>query len=115
MFTLFTLALALSAALPGAQNSANRVRYRIGFEEEADLRVWGGLPAGVRLDRLPDGTQALCVEREGEGLEGSVMLRMPLPLDQVRGRRLQIEARLCAEGVAKPPNVWNGVNQKSAF
>jgi hypothetical protein len=109
MFTLFTLALALSAVLSGAQTSASRVLYRTGFEEEASLKVWGDLPAGVRLDRLPDGTKALRVEREGEGLEGSVMLRMPLPLDQVRGRRLQIEARLRAEGVAKPPNVWNGV------
>ena len=40
---------------------------------------------------------------------GSASIRLPLPVEKIRGARLRCSARILARDVGRPPNPWNGV------
>lgn len=83
---------------------------RFTFEESGALAVWEGTgEPEIRLDTASDGTRSLRVERVTAEGAGTRTVRTRLPLDRLCGSRVRVEARVKAEGVAPPPNPWNGI------
>lgn len=80
------------------------------FEGPAAGEPWQGLAEpNARLTSGWQNSQSLAIERPSSQARGSVMVQTPLSLDQLRGTRVRVEAMIKAEGVAKPPQAWNGV------
>jgi hypothetical protein len=84
--------------------------FQANFDAADALRSWSGSrDAGVRLASGYRGSQSLVVELPAKDGPGHRMIRMSLPIAELRGTRVKVEAMLKAEGVAKPPQPWNGV------
>jgi len=95
--------------LPIGARTAERMVFEERFEGSDALRPWQSVPSGVRLAEGRGGTQGLLVERSPEVGSGSTMVRLRLSAERMKGERLVCEAYIRAEGVAKPPQPWNGV------
>lgn len=81
----------------------------LNFRGDNPLSGWTPLQPGMSFVAGSDDGVVLAMERRVDQGPGSFMIRRSMPLDQLRGRRIRCEARVRAEGVAVPPNVWNGV------
>jgi len=104
---LLTLGMAETAS--AAQLAKGRVVFEESFDGAEPLKRWrGGTGAGVGLVDGPAG-KAACIERPATQGPGGAGIQIPLPVETIRGVRLRCTARVRAEKVAKPPNVWNGV------
>ncbi|CAN5798976.1 hypothetical protein BH09VER1_BH09VER1_48580 [soil metagenome] len=79
-----------------------------GFESPDVLTVWRSEGAGVAEVREigPGGGHALRVELKARG---NHLVRLGLPVEEMRGRRVAITARVKAEGVVKAKEPWHGV------
>lgn len=104
---LFTAFSVVGARGAGARNP--ETVFHADFEGKEALRDWQGASEGVRPDTGRGGTKGVLIERPESAGAGSTMIHLSLPLDKVRGGRLKCEAWIRADGVVKPPNVWNGV------
>ena len=84
--------------------------YESDFDTPAALNGWVGIgSAGVRLMKGHDGSQSLSVQipvSEGAGHRNA---HIQLPLEDLRGTQVKVEAMVRAEGVSEPPNAWNGI------
>lgn len=106
-FALILIPLVLvcvGCALSQKQKPLQRgdVIFETGFEGEEAFRGWTG-PA-----KLGPG----CLSRQSLFLEcasGSTGVRMPLPVEKVRGYQLIFSARVKAENVSEKPKSWNGI------
>jgi len=107
---LLTVAGILTAV--GSTALCGEIVFRTDFDEPDGLGQIGWSPVqqpGVSLVAGHAGTRSLCVDRPEKEGAGYRSVRAKLPLDKLRGTRVRVEALIKAEGVAKPPNPWNGV------
>jgi len=104
------LTVVLMSIWLAAAGDRGEVAFETGFEAADALKAWQGTTdPHVRLAPGCNGSQSLVTERPaGEG-PGYRSVRIPLPLDKLRGARLKVEAMVKADDVARPPNPWNGV------
>ena len=82
------------------------VVFQTDFEGAEALKGWS---AGGTLAPGHDGGQSLCIERPAGSPHGSAMVRMPLPVEEVRGYLLYFSGMVKAEHVSEKPKPWNGV------
>lgn len=112
---LATLAISLPVAHLDAAHTDETppelpaVMYQTGFETASARAAWGTLPAGARWGSAPNRDECARVERPAAQGPGTVMLRLALPVERLRGARVQCEAQVRATDVAPPPNPWNGL------
>ncbi len=100
----------LAANVAPAAPRVGDVVFSAAFDDAAALQTWEGASrAHVRLEPNSAGSYHLRVERAASEGAGSAGVRTRLPVQQLRGSRVRVEARVKAEGVARPPNPWNGV------
>jgi len=104
--------VALLASHPAslAQVRPGEVVYRADFEGAKALDGWQ--PAKqehVQLVPGYSGSQSVLIERTAAEGPGHRTIRAGLPVEKLRGTRVKVEATVKADGVAKPPNPWNGV------
>ncbi len=92
------------AASPGGE-----VVFECDFDKPEVLAIWDAQGSKqVSLGTGFGGGHAIIIESPS-GPDSNRMVRVSLPLDKVRGARLQCQARVKADGVSQPPNPWNGV------
>jgi endoglucanase len=113
VFGLFVAAVVLGQGQGQGQGGgtpphAGEVIFRSDFDDAGSLRAWEGIGQATR-DRGPDGSYCLKIERSVAAGPGSVMVRAALPVDRLRGCRVQVEAQVRAADVARPPHEYNGV------
>jgi len=104
--------VALLASHPAslAQVRPGEVVYQADFEGARALDGWQ--PARqehVQLVPGYSGSQSVLIERTDAEGPGHRTIRAGLPVEKLRGTRVKVEATVKADGVAKPPNPWNGV------
>jgi endoglucanase len=108
VLSLLSLGAIFFDAVPA--HAADGVVLQTTFDGPDSLRGWtGATEKGVGLVPGYRGSQSLLVERpisDGPGYRG---VRKTLPLDELRGTRIKVQAMIKADGVARPPNPWNGV------
>jgi hypothetical protein len=86
------------------------VVFQTDFEGATALQSWGEHDAKkIRLMAGRNGSQSLTTEAPAAEGASSVMIRVPLPVEKLRGARLKLEAMVKSENVVKPPQAWNGV------
>lgn len=103
------LALAVAAAGANRLGRGDLVRA-IDFESADALQPWTKLGTGTAtIGPGPEDTAALTIERPADDAAGATMLRIPLPVEHIRGLRLRLESVVKAEAVSDPPQPWNGV------
>ncbi len=101
---------AAQSAEQGKAEQSKKVVYQTDFEGADALAAWQpAQEAQLRRAAGSPNTRSLVVERPAAEGPGSRMVRTPLPLEDLRGARLLVEARVKAENVAKPPQAYNGV------
>jgi len=104
-----TLTLGLVSIAVFAQPKAGDLVFQTGFEEDGALRVWGAEQnRHVRLAPGYESTHSLLTEAPRGGTS-NVNVRLQLPVEKLRGARLQCRAMAKAQDVTQPPNPWNGV------
>ena len=92
-----------------AQPKAGDLVFQTGFEQAGVLQVWGAEQnRHVRLGPGSQSTHSLLVEAPG-GVTSNASVRLELPVEKLRGARLQCRAMVKADGVTQPPKPWNGV------
>ena len=92
-----------------AQPKAGNVVFQTGFEEPGVLRT-GGAEQNRRV-RLAPGSksaQSLLLEAPA-GVASNASVHVALPVEALRGARLQCRAMVKADGVTAPPKPWNGI------
>jgi hypothetical protein len=100
------VALALSCL---AQPKAGDIVFRTDFEGAGALREWGAEQSpNVRLAAGFASAQSLRVERPVDA-PATVSVRVPLPVEKMRGARLTCRAMVKADGVTEAPQPWNGI------
>ena len=100
------IAFALSCL---AQPKAGDIIFQTDFEGAGALREWGAEQnPDVRLAAGLASAQSLLVERRA-GASNIASVRVPLPVEKMRGSRLTCRAMVKADGVTEPPQVWNGI------
>jgi endoglucanase len=100
-------AVALVSSLAIAQPQVGDVPVDVRFNDAAHLEGWVPNEEGqYGIDEEAAGRSALRV-RVSE--RGNLMLQLAVPLERVRGMRVRLDAGVRWEGVAQPPNPWNGV------
>jgi len=110
-FVLLSIAAVLSAALETrVARAAGETVFATNFDGPDTLDPWEPTAQpGVRLVQGDLGSRSLLVERTEKEGSGYRNIRVPLPLEKLRGTRVKVEARIKADAVARPPNPWNGV------
>jgi len=76
------------------------------FDTDAELAAWQG---DKHLDSGMNGGKALRVERMAGAASGSGSLRLPIPVENLRGCVLRGTVMVKAENVSAKPNAWNGI------
>jgi hypothetical protein len=104
--------IALLAALAtggtaGAEAAKGAVIFAEAFDGTDALKPWGG-GAGITLGPGRNGSKALHVDSPAGGNRHATV-RRPVPLDAIRGARVKVRAWVKADGVAEPPQPWNGI------
>ena len=105
------LVLLLSTlAVPSlAQPKTGNLVLQTDFEQADVLRIWGAeRNQSVRLVPGFNSAQSLQVLAP-TGATSLASLRLPLPVETMRGARLQCQAMIKADGVTPPPRPWNGI------
>jgi len=107
------LILCLAVRCGAAEGDSPKGELRVGevifetdFEGPDALRGWSG---GGKLVPGYGGSQSLFIERPAGSGKGSAIVRIPLPVERVRGYLLHFSAMVKAEDVSKKPKPWNGV------
>ena len=103
------IALVLSLA-SAAWAAAGPPVVEIDFTAPAPLEGWeraGG--EGISLVEGPDGRRVLAVEIPAAEGQGHRNVRTRLPIEELRGARVAVEGWVRADGVAEPPQAYNGV------
>lgn len=78
------------------------------FDAPEAARRWQGVKSpGCRIEPARGG-QALRVEAPA-GVASHASVRLALPLGELRGARVRVEAMVKAEGVTAPPKPYNGI------
>lgn len=114
MFTKYLLVAGLLGLTAwGTASAAPRlgdVLFAETFDDPRVLETWEGVGAsGARRESRPDGGFCLRIERAADAGAGTAGVRTRLPVEQLRGARVRIDALVRAEEVARPPQSWNGV------
>ena len=92
-----------------AQPKAGDIIFQTDFEGADALREWGAEQSqNVRLAAGLASPQSLLVERRA-GASNTASVRVPLPVERMRGARLTCRAKVKADGVTEPPQPWNGI------
>jgi endoglucanase len=95
---------------PAQPAERGEVVFRARFDEPDALKPWQNAAGpGVALEPGPAGSHVLRIERPEKEGPGHRNVRAALPVERLRGARVRVEATIKAEGVARPPNPWNGV------
>lgn len=108
------LVLAVSAlgggGARGESGPSTATLFQADFDAADALANWeGAAQPGVKTVPGKDGSACVSVERPSAEGPGHRSVRVRLPVDKLRGTRVRVEALVKAEGVARPPNPWNGV------
>ncbi|HEX8235308.1 MAG TPA: cellulase family glycosylhydrolase [Abditibacteriaceae bacterium] len=86
------------------------VVFQTNFEGAEALQPWSEHEANkIRLAPGRNNSQSLTVEAPVAGGAASTMIRVPLPVEKLRGARLKLEAMMKSDNVVQPPQPWNGV------
>jgi hypothetical protein len=96
-------------ALSAGAAQTGDVVYEADFNSPDALKAWQHAGGRAELATGWRGTLSVVVDRPAERGEGHQTLRIALPLEKIRGTRLRVECMAKADGVAKPPQPWNGV------
>ncbi len=100
--------LSLLAGIAFAQSERGEVVFQTDFESPGILRVWQA--ENQPLVRLVAGHQsAQSLQVTAPAGASNVSARLDLPLEKLRGARLQCDAMIRADGVTAPPQPYNGV------
>jgi len=92
---------------PG-QSKPGDVIFQTGFEGSGVLREWDAAQnQNVRIAPGYASPQSLLVE--SPALSPGAVVRIPLPVEKMRGCRLICRAMLKADDVTQPPHPWNGI------
>lgn len=116
------LALSGLVCLIGRPLGAGEVLFRFDFEEPAaqagadQLQKWDKMPPGfepaqgegLTLERMPGRGWCLHVQVP-QGTPGHRTVRLTLPPEKLRGKRIKVSGVIRARGVTPPPHPWNGV------
>lgn len=95
--------------VPGLAAERGDTIFAHDFEDADALRLWGAAQSpAVRLTTDGPHGRALQLERT-DATTPSLMLRVPLAIEKLRGARLNCAAVIKAEGVSAPPKPWNGI------
>jgi len=98
------------ALLFASPATASESFYETDFDSPTALEGWAGIGAtGVQLMAGFEGSQSLSVQIPVSEGPGSRSARIRLPLENLRGTRVRVEAMVRAENVSEPPNPWNGI------
>jgi aryl-phospho-beta-D-glucosidase BglC (GH1 family) len=110
MFALLTYLVVASATSQTREEPPPPLLVR--SFDEPDALAGASVPAeGAKIvDRVGrDGSRALVIDRPVSGGPGSTAVQWSLPIEELRGRRVRVEALVKADGVATPPKPYNGV------
>lgn len=92
-----------------AQPKAGDIVFQTDFEDAAALRDWSvEQNRDVRQSLGFRSSQSLVMEIPS-GPARSTTVRMPLPVEKMRGARLNCRAMVKSDSVSKPPQPWNGI------
>jgi len=88
---------------------APEVVCTVRFDRPESLEAWSPKSGpGIALETV-DGVKALAIERSAPSGAGSRSIRMRLPVEALRARRIEVTARAKAQDVAQPPKSYNGI------
>ncbi|MCC5843076.1 MAG: cellulase family glycosylhydrolase [Verrucomicrobia bacterium] len=91
----------VSATMP----DAGEVLFEETFEQAGALNRW--TRSDERQVRIVEEDRSRVLKVESDG--GGAFAVLELPAERFRGSRVQVQARLRAENVSRPPHPWNGV------
>ncbi len=102
---ILTIFIIFCAAITAHAAEVGDTIFREAFTADA-------MPAGATVSnseyvRVHDGS--LEVTLPADGRERNACMTIPLPVEEYRGLRVRVKARVKAEDVAVPPNPWNGI------
>ena len=101
--------LLLSPAVSLGQLKIGESVYQTDFEGPDVLSTWGAAQNGsVRLVPGCHSAQALAVELPANSPD-TANVRLALPVEKLRGARLNCRAMVKADEVTTPPKPWNGI------
>ncbi|MCE5216756.1 glycoside hydrolase family 5 protein, partial [bacterium] len=106
---LVVLSIALSS-VPGLAQQVRPPLLQAGFEGPAALEGWQFAGTGTsRLVERDDQGHAIYLERPAESPGGAGVRQFSLPVDQIAGKMVTLQADVRAEELSVPPQSWNGV------
>lgn len=106
---LTALFLALWELLPAqAQTKPSEVVFQTHFAGPNALLGWQDADKAHLVTAGP-GKQAVQIEQPTASEPGSPTISIVLPVEKMRGARIDFRAFIKADNVAVPPEVWNGV------
>ncbi len=107
---LFALLSALAVIPVHAQSASPEVLFQTQFAGPQALQGWkGASQEGGSLVPNNPGTQAVQIEQPAALGPGSRSISIALPVAKMRGAQIDFRARIKAENVAAPPQVYNGI------
>jgi len=108
LLVLGTLAGGLSLFIHVDAASSDAPLFQVRFDRPESLQGWSPASgAGIGLETV-SGVQALAIELPPPTM-GSRSVRARLPVEQLRGKRVRVEARFKAQDVARPERPYNGI------
>ena len=104
----FLLTWLITYALVGAYEKGDVVAWH-GFEGSKAWETYKSI-LGPRVQIVSDGKggQALRMERKSD-TDASTMIDFPLPVEALRGAKIQVKVSVKSEYVSKAPAMWNGI------
>jgi hypothetical protein len=104
---LLSLAAANVLAASPPPVKAGDVVFAADFERPDALRSFSKPAGTVQVEALSKTAHALAVEGPAGG--GTTCVTAPLPVERLRGCKLDLSARMKAENVSAKPQPWNGI------
>jgi hypothetical protein len=107
---LLPLSLALFCLPLCAQSTPSEVLFQTHFAGPTGLQGWqDSAQTGVSLVPAEHGGQAVQIELPVASGPSTRAISITLPVEKMRGALIDFRARIKAENVAVPPQVYNGV------
>ncbi len=110
-FPLWLLVVLIFASLlPSVQAAPPEVIFQTRFDGPTPLQGWQGVGSpGASLVTAAPRVPAVLIEQPASVGPGTRSISLDLPVDKIRGARLDLRSVIKAEDVAVPPQVYNGI------
>ena len=107
---LLGLAFVLSSLPLNVQGASPEVVLQTRFDSPRAMQGWQGVGSlGVSLVTADANSPSVVIEQPSDAGLGNRSITFDLPLEKIRGARLDLRAVIKADNVAVPPQVWSGI------